>query len=452
MERLRFVFLLVIKASDDHNLQKLDLEVKHKNEINRAKKLFETELMQMRTDSEMHMKNYNEVLKSNKQLLNRTKDFEAEILNLDRMREDLKNQLNSCERKRNQLQMEKEDVSSRLDAAEKTRKNTELTVKDLNQTVNELSLSLTSANNEVKRLNSDLISMQGVLEDSHVVRRNLEETTERFRLDADQLRESLEYHNDVIRQKDDVIQKLEKDLKITRELLDEMEQKTLREGRKLFAKAQAKSKSLELELEAEQKKLKELHSENRRLQKSINELADLKESFERETHEKSRLLDSAHNLIARLKKQLAEAEQVVTIVTGKYKKLQQRLNQEESDRQELSTPNNLQSVILERHISSAGSGGGQHATGSHLPSVNQLTASSHHIPGSHLASGGHLVSGSHLASIGHLKPSVGHVGSSGLYTVGSRKSIPIGDMVNQRISTARSVVQSIISNNSLNYE
>lgn len=111
--------------------------------------------------------------------------------------------------------------------------------------------------------------------------------------------------------------------------LEEAEAFAQREGKRMVAKLNARLRDLEAEFEAEQRKSRELAGANRKLDRSLNELRVSAEDDRRMCNELSEQCNTLTIRVKTLRRQLEEAEEVVTITMNKYRKAQSML--EEAD-------------------------------------------------------------------------------------------------------------------------
>jgi myosin heavy chain 6/7 len=107
--------------------------------------------------------------------------------------------------------------------------------------------------------------------------------------------------------------------------LEEAESFAQREGKRIIAKLQARLHDLEAELDATQRRERDAVAENRKLQRLLQELRVQADEDHRLVGELSDQINAYSNKIAILKRQLVEAEEVVTITMNKYRKAQQML-------------------------------------------------------------------------------------------------------------------------------
>lgn len=334
------------KVLEGHQHQLLEFEARHKSELSRTKKYLETEILQISTSLDSANKTQAELVRANKALTNRVKELENALVSEEHAREDLKSQLNSSERRRTADHAELDKTATKLDAAEHRRKMLELALHEKDEKLSELTLAIVAASNDARRHEAEADSLRLALEESNTAKREIEEKMERFRLELDGVNEALNVQVELSQGKDSAIRQLQKDLEEANTALEEAEQNTLREEKILLGKVQTRCKGLESDLESVQKKCREAQAENRRINRLLHELVAAKDSDAKELADKANQLESTQASLARLKKQLLEAEEVIAVVTSKYRRLQNQFH-EVSDQQQSA---NAGFVALERSL------------------------------------------------------------------------------------------------------
>lgn len=317
----------------------IDIETKYKNELSRQKKKYDTDMHELEIQLESLSRSNSELVKANKSLAIRIKELEMALEAERAAGDEARNALTISERKRIALQTELEDLRALLEAAERARKAAEAALGDNTGRLNELSMSLTAISNEKKRLEGDLASLAAALDDAMNGRRAAEERADKLQLEVNRLATELARALDNFAQADALRKALENELRELTLRLEEAENYAQREGKRLVAKLQGRIRELEAELEAEQRRGRDLISENKKLVKQLHELRLQADEDHRLVAELTEQINSMQSKIALYKRQLLEADEVINITLAKYRKAQQQL--EECERRAETAEKNI---------------------------------------------------------------------------------------------------------------
>lgn len=331
----------------------IEIETKYKSELSRYKKKYETDLRELEIQVETLSRSNGELAKANKSLAGRVKELEISLEEERRSGDDAKNSLTLLERKRIALQTELEDVRALLETAERARKNAEGSLAESSTRINELTISITSLSNERRRYEGDLAAIQADAEEAHKARRASDERADRLQLEVNRLIEELRREQDNYKQAESVRKSLEIEIREITVRLEEAESFAQREGKRLVAKLQARVHDLEAELDAEQRRGRDVIAENRKLQRLLQELRVQADEDHRLVTELSEQVNSFVMKISILKRQLLEAEEVVTITMNKYRKAQSML--EDCERRAETAEKNITVHVTRHHASGPGS-------------------------------------------------------------------------------------------------
>lgn len=310
------------RALDELQRTIIEIESRYKGEISRLKKKYESEIREYEIQIETVTRTNNELAKNNKSLNARVKEIEIAYEDERRSGEEARQAVTVLERKRIALQTELEDVKSLLETAERARKNAEGELHDAGSRINELTISITTITNEKRRLESDIGSMQGDLDEALNARRAAEERADRLAAENNRLAEELRQEQDNYKNAEALRKQLEIEIREITVRLEEAEAFAQREGKRMVAKLQARLRDLEAELELEQRRARELATANRKIDRSYSELRISSEDDRRITVELREQVSTLTVRIKTLRRQLEEAEEVVTITMNKYRKSQ----------------------------------------------------------------------------------------------------------------------------------
>lgn len=310
------------RALDELQRTIIEIESRYKSEISRLKKKYEMEIREYEIQVETLTRTNAELAKSNKSLNARVKELEIAIDDERRSGEEARQAVTVLERKRIALQTELEDVRALLETAERARKNAEGECHDAGIRINELTISITTITNEKRRLEADLGGMQGDLDEAMNARRAAEERADRLAAENSRLAEELRQEQDNYKNAESLRKQLEIEIREITVRLEEAEAFAQREGKRMVSKLQARLRDLEAELEVEQRRARELATANRKIDRMYQEIRISSEDTMRSSVELREQVSTCTVRIKTLRRQLEEAEEVVTITMNKYRKSQ----------------------------------------------------------------------------------------------------------------------------------
>lgn len=317
------------RALDELQRTIIEIESRYKSEISRLKKKYEVEIREYEIQIETLNRSNGELAKSNKSMSARLKEIEIALDEERRSGEEARQAVTVLERKRIALTTELEDVRSLLETAERSRKNAEGELYEAGARINELTISITTISNEKRRLEADIGGMQADLDEAVNARRASDERADRLANENSRLSEELRQEQENYKNAEALRKQLEIEIREITVRLEEAEAFAQREGKRMVAKLNARLRDLEAELDMEQRKSREFSVANRKLDRSLNELRVSSEDDRRMCNELSEQCNTLTIRVKTLRRQLEEAEEVVTITMNKYRKSQSML--EEAD-------------------------------------------------------------------------------------------------------------------------
>lgn len=307
----------------------VEIETRYKSEMNKLKKKYEVEIREYELQVDTLGRSNAELLRSNKALGNKCKELEMALDDERRGGEEARQAVTVLERKRIALTTELEDIRSLLETSERARKNAENELGDAGSRVSELTISITALTNDKRRMEGDMSAMQADLDEAVNGRRAAEERADRFGNEVNRLMEELRQEQENYKNAESLRKQLEIEIREITVRLEEAEQFAQREGKRMVAKLQARLRDLEAEFETEQRRSREFAAANRKLERA---LAELRAQADEDHRVRIELQDQCNTMALRirtLRRQLEEAEEVVTITMNKYRKGQQMLEEAE---------------------------------------------------------------------------------------------------------------------------
>ncbi|XP_075575681.1 myosin heavy chain, skeletal muscle, adult-like [Pelecanus crispus] len=307
----------------------LDAEIRSRNEALRLKKKMEGDLNEM----EIQLSHANRVAAEAQKNLRNTqavlKDTQIHLDDALRTQEDLKEQVAMVERRANLLQAEVEELRAALEQTERSRKVAEQELLDATERVQLLHTQNTSLINTKKKLETDIMQIQGEMEDTIQEARNAEEKAKKAITDAAMMAEELKKEQDTSAHLERMKKNLDQTVKDLQHRLDEAEQLALKGGKKQIQKLEARVRELEGEVDAEQKRSAEAVKGVRKYERRVKELTYQSEEDRKNILRLQDLVDKLQMKVKSYKRQAEEAEELSNVNLSKFRKIQHELEEAE---------------------------------------------------------------------------------------------------------------------------
>uniref|UniRef100_A0A8D0FDR0 Myosin heavy chain n=1 Tax=Strix occidentalis caurina TaxID=311401 RepID=A0A8D0FDR0_STROC len=307
----------------------LDAEIRSRNEALRLKKKMEGDLNEM----EIQLSHANRVAAEAQKNLRNTqavlKDTQIHLDDALRTQEDLKEQVAMVERRANLLQAEIEELRAALEQTERSRKVAEQELLDATERVQLLHTQNTSLINTKKKLETDIVQIQGEMEDTIQEARNAEEKAKKAITDAAMMAEELKKEQDTSAHLERMKKNLDQTVKDLQHRLDEAEQLALKGGKKQIQKLEARVRELEGEVDAEQKRSAEAVKGMRKYERRVKELTYQSEEDRKNILRLQDLVDKLQMKVKSYKRQSEEAEELSNVNLSKFRKIQHELEEAE---------------------------------------------------------------------------------------------------------------------------
>ncbi|XP_057279122.1 myosin-1B-like isoform X2 [Pezoporus wallicus] len=303
----------------------LDAEIRSRNEALRLKKKMEGDLNEMEIQLSHANRQAAEAQKNLRNTQGVLKDTQLQLDDALRAQEDLKEQVAMVERRADLLQAEVEELRAALAQTERTRKVAEQELMDASERVQLLHTQNTSLINTKKKLEADIVQIQGEMEDTVQEAHNAEEKAKKAITDAAMMAEELKKEQDTSAHLERMKKNLDQAVKDLQLRLDEAEQLALKGGKKQLQKLEARVSELENELDAEQKRGTESLKSARKYERRLKELTYQSEEDKKNILRLQDLVDKLQLKVKAYKKQAEEAEEQANAVLSRYRKTQHEL-------------------------------------------------------------------------------------------------------------------------------
>ncbi|XP_014812467.1 PREDICTED: myosin heavy chain, skeletal muscle, adult-like [Calidris pugnax] len=307
----------------------LDAEIRSRNEALRLKKKMEGDLNEMEIQLSHANRQAAEAQKNLRNTQGVLKDTQIHLDDALRTQEDLKEQVAMVERRANLLQAEVEELRAALEQTERSRKVAEQELLDATERVQLLHTQNTSLINTKKKLETDIMQIQGEMEDTIQEARNAEEKAKKAITDAAMMAEELKKEQDTSAHLERMKKNLDQTVKDLQHRLDEAEQLALKGGKKQLQKLEARVRELEGEVDAEQKRSAEAVKGVRKYERRVKELTYQSEEDRKNILRLQDLVDKLQTKVKSYKRQAEEAEELSNVNLSKFRKIQHELEEAE---------------------------------------------------------------------------------------------------------------------------
>ncbi|KAF1394487.1 hypothetical protein PFLUV_G00000830 [Perca fluviatilis] len=307
----------------------LDSEVRSRNDALRIKKKMEGDLNEM----EIQLSHSNrQAAESQKQLRNVQAQLKDAQLHLDdavRAQEEFKEQAAMVDRRNGLMVAEIEELRAALEQTERSRKTAEQELVDASERVGLLHSQNTSLLNSKKKLESDLVQVQGEVDDTVQEARNAEEKAKKAITDAAMMAEELKKEQDTSSHLERMKKNLEVTVKDLQHRLDEAENLAMKGGKKQLQKLESRVRELEAEVEAEQRRGGDAIKGVRKYERRVKELTYQTEEDKKNVARLQDLVDKLQLKVKAYKRHAEEAEEQANTHLSKCRKVQHELEEAE---------------------------------------------------------------------------------------------------------------------------
>ncbi|XP_075435722.1 myosin-3-like [Ascaphus truei] len=307
----------------------LDSEIRSRNEAVRIKKKMESDLNEMEIQLSHANRIATEVQKYLRNVQGQLKDTQIHLDDSLRAQEDLKEQLAMVERRNNLMQAEIEELRAALEQTERSRKIAEQELLDVTERVQLLHTQNISLINTKKKLESEVSTLQGEIEDTMREAMNADEKAKKAITDAAMMAEELKKEQDTSAHLERMKKNLDQTVKDLQLRLEEAEQLALKGGKKQLQKMEARIRELESELDQEQRRSGDAIKGVRKYERRVKELSFQSEEDRKNVLRLQDLVDKLQLKVKSYKRQTEEAEDHSNVHMTKSRKVQHELEEAE---------------------------------------------------------------------------------------------------------------------------
>ncbi|CAB1317936.1 unnamed protein product [Coregonus sp. 'balchen'] len=307
----------------------LDSEIRSRNDALRVKKKMEGDLNEMEVQLSHSNRQAAEAQKQLRNVQGQLKDAQLHLDDAVRAAEDMKEQAAMVERRNGLMMAEIEELRVALEQTERGRKVAETELVDASERVGLLHSQNTSLLNTKKKLESDLVQVQGEVEDIVQEARNAEEKAKKAITDAAMMAEELKKEQDTSSHLERMKKNLEVTIKDLQHRLDEAENLAMKGGKKQLQKLESRVRELENEVEAEQRRGADAVKGVRKYERRVKELTYQTEEDKKNVSRLQDLVDKLQMKVKAYKRQTEEAEEQANSHMSKFRKVQHELEEAE---------------------------------------------------------------------------------------------------------------------------
>uniref|UniRef100_A0A3Q3WZY2 Myosin, heavy chain b n=1 Tax=Mola mola TaxID=94237 RepID=A0A3Q3WZY2_MOLML len=305
----------------------LDSEVRSRNDALRVKKKMEGDLNEMEIQLSHANKQAAEAQKQLRNVQGQLKDAQLHLDDALRGQEDMKEQVTMVERRNCLMLAEIEELRAALEQTERGRKVAEQELVDASERVGLLHSQNTSLLNTKKKLEADLLQVQGEVDDSVQEARNAEEKAKKAITDAAMMAEELKKEQDTSAHLERMKKNLEVTAKDLQHRLDEAESLAMKGGKKQLQKLESRVRELEAEVEAEQRRGADAVKGVRKYERRVKELTYQTEEDSKNVNRLQDLVDKLQLKVKAYKRQAEEAEEQGNTHISRLRKIQHELEE-----------------------------------------------------------------------------------------------------------------------------
>uniref|UniRef100_A0A665SWW6 Myosin heavy chain, fast skeletal muscle-like n=1 Tax=Echeneis naucrates TaxID=173247 RepID=A0A665SWW6_ECHNA len=305
----------------------LDAEVRSRNDALRIKKKMEGDLNEMEIQLSHANRQAAEAQKQLRNVQGQLKDAQLHLDEAIRSQEDMKEQVAMVERRNNLMIAEIEELRAALEQTERGRKVAEQELVDASEPdIQHLNGVLLLINTK-KKLEADLVQIQGEVEDSVQEARNAEEKAKKAITDAAMMAEELKKEQDTSAHLERMKKNLEVTVKDLQHRLDEAENLAMKGGKKQLQKLEARVRELEAEVDAEQRRGADAIKGVRKYERRVKELTYQSEEDRKNIARLQDLVDKLQLKVKSYKRQAEEAEEQANTHLSRYRKVQHEMEE-----------------------------------------------------------------------------------------------------------------------------
>uniref|UniRef100_A0A673B5G1 Myosin, heavy chain b n=1 Tax=Sphaeramia orbicularis TaxID=375764 RepID=A0A673B5G1_9TELE len=260
------------------------------------------------------------------------RSMSTELFKMKNSYEEALDQLETMKRENKNLQQEISDLTEQIGETGKSIHELEKAKKAVESEKAEIQTALeeaenTSLLNTKKKLEADLVQVQGEVDDSVQEARNAEDKAKKAITDAAMMAEELKKEQDTSAHLERMKKNLEVTVKDLQHRLDEAENLAMKGGKKQLQKLESRVRELEAEVEAEQRRGADAVKGVRKYERRVKELTYQTEEDKKNVNRLQDLVDKLQLKVKAYKRQSEEAEEAANTHMSRLRKVQHELEE-----------------------------------------------------------------------------------------------------------------------------
>uniref|UniRef100_A0A8C7LI93 Myosin-7B n=1 Tax=Oncorhynchus kisutch TaxID=8019 RepID=A0A8C7LI93_ONCKI len=254
------------------------------------------------------------------------RSMSTELFKMKNSYEEALDQLETLKRENKNLQQEISDLTEQIGETSKSIHELEKAKKTVEMENSEIQTALEEAE---KKLESDLVQVQGEVDDIIHEARNAEEKAKKAITDAAMMAEELKKEQDTSSHLERMKKNLEVTVKDLQHRLDEAENLAMKGGKKQLQKLETRVRELEAEVESEQRRGVDAVKGVRKYERRVKELTYQTEEDNKNIIRLQDLVEKLQLKVKAYKRQAEEAEEQANQHMSKFRKVQHELEEAE---------------------------------------------------------------------------------------------------------------------------
>uniref|UniRef100_A0AAZ3Q8V1 Myosin-7B n=1 Tax=Oncorhynchus tshawytscha TaxID=74940 RepID=A0AAZ3Q8V1_ONCTS len=254
------------------------------------------------------------------------RSMSTELFKMKNSYEEALDQLETLKRENKNLQQEISDLTEQIGETSKSIHELEKAKKTVEMENSEIQTALEEAE---KKLESDLVQVQGEVDDIIHEARNAEEKAKKAITDAAMMAEELKKEQDTSSHLERMKKNLEVTVKDLQHRLDEAENLAMKGGKKQLQKLETRVRELEAEVESEQRRGVDAVKGVRKYERRVKELTYQTEEDNKNIIRLQDLVEKLQLKVKAYKRQAEEVEEQANQHMSKFRKVQHELEEAE---------------------------------------------------------------------------------------------------------------------------
>uniref|UniRef100_A0A674DZ51 Myosin-7B n=1 Tax=Salmo trutta TaxID=8032 RepID=A0A674DZ51_SALTR len=252
------------------------------------------------------------------------RSMSTELFKMKNSYEEALDHLETLKRENKNLQQEISDLTEQIGETGKSIHELEKAKKTVETEKSEIQTALEEA-----ELETDLVQVQGEVDDIVQEARNAEEKAKKAITDAAMMAEELKKEQDTSSHLERMKKNLEVTVKDLQHRLDEAENLAMKGGKKQLQKLESRVRELETEVEAEQRRGVDAVKGVRKYERRVKELTYQTEEDKKNVNRLQDLVDKLQMKVKAYKRHSEEAEEAANQHMSKFRKVQHELEEAE---------------------------------------------------------------------------------------------------------------------------